>query len=454
MSNIYPPSAFDSAMPALAIASPGIDPDARLKGKLRAAVAGVTILVVGFGAAAALVPIGGAVIGAGEVTVASRVKRIAHPTGGVIAQIMVANGDHVVRGQPLIRLDDSVAGVDAAYSSLSLDQLLAQRARLEAERTGASTIAFPRELAARKDGAGQQVIADEQRLFALRRTEQASTRGQLAARAQQYRQEITGYRAQISALQTQQALIAPERRGVRALWEKDLVTIDRMNQLERTAADLTGNIAALHANIAQANARISEVSQQIGALGDTRQSDAGTQLAQVNAALNQQQVRNATARDQQQRTVLRAPVDGVVNKLTASTIGGVIRNAEPVLEIVPDHDRKVVEATISPTDIDQVRKGQPVRIRFSAFNSQTSPEVMGHVIFIAPERTVEVETQRSYYPVRIAIDPSGLARLKASSLALKPGMPAEIYIETGSRSMLSYLMKPLRDQLARAFRDN
>lgn len=428
------------------------DPDAHIAGKLRLAVILIAVLLVGGLIGGALIPIGGAVIGAGQIGVESRVKKISHPGGGTVAQILVENGQHVRKGQILIRLDDKVSGTDAQLASLSVDQMLALKARLEAERLGAPTVAFPDALLKRKDATAQRAMADEQRMFAIKRAEEAGLAGQLSARVGQYEQQITGYNAQIAALRQQGALIQPELQGVRQLYDKKLVTLNRLNQLERTAVDLNGSIGALTAQIAEARARISETREQLIQISQNRRSQSGDQLNQINAQLNQQQVRSVSAMDTQDRTLIRAPYDGVVEKLAVSTIGGVIRPADVIMEIVPDQDRMLVEGAISPADIDQVQTNQPARIRLTALSSTSTPEVQGKVVYVASERVTDPDGQRSYFPVRVAIDPASLA--KQTSVKLKAGMPADVYIETGSRSMLSYVTKPLRDQFARAFRDN
>lgn len=400
---------------------------------------------------AAFVPMGAAVIGMGSVGVESRVKRIAHPTGGVIAQILVANGERVKQGDLLLRLDDKVTGADAVYSSLTVEQLLAERARLEAERLGAAAIRWPTELSSAQTDSVRKAMADSQRLFSERRNEEIQLRGQLSARVAQHNQEIVGLQAQIGSLQRQRTLIEPERAAVKELWDKQLVTINRMNQLERTAADLEGNTAALQAQIAQARARISEISQQSIQLGDTRRIQAGTELAQINTALNQQRLRAIAATDQQDRSEITAPYSGTVEKIAFAAIGDVIRPAEPIMEIVPDQDEKVVEVAVSPEDIDQVRNGQTAYVRFTSYNRASTPELRGKVIYVATDRSDNAESKQSFYTVRVAIDQ---ADLKAQKLDLRSGMPAETHIETGSRSLLSYMFKPLRDQFARAFSDN
>ena len=428
------------------------DPERTIAARLRFSLVAIAVLVFGFGGAMVFVPIGGAVVGAGQVGVESRIKRVAHPTGGIISAIYVQNGDHVNKGDILMRLDSQVSGTQSALSSLTVDQLMAQRARLEAERLGAASIRFPSELLARIDIGARKAMADEEKLFRIRQSEQGGMRAQLSARVAQYRKQIDGYQAQIGALQKQAALIEPERASVKELWDKNLVTISRLNQIERTSVDLQGSIASLQAQIAQTAARITEANEQLIQLGETRRADAGTQLATTNGSLNQEQIRNVNATDLHERSVIRAPYSGTVDKVAFATIGDVVKPAETIMEVVPDRDRLLVEAMVSPSDIDQITSGQRARIRFSAFNSTATPEIAGKVAVVAPERTTDQETRQSYYAVRVAVDARDLARWP--ELKLRPGMPAEIYIETGSRSMLSYITKPLRDQFARAFRDN
>jgi HlyD family type I secretion membrane fusion protein len=398
-----------------------------------------------------VVPIGGAVIGEGQIGLESRVKRIAHPFGGVIAEIRVGNGEHVDKGQLLLRLDDQVTDADATYSSLTVDQLLAQKARLEAERLGAGSVQFPAELIAANTPSARKAMADERRLFDMRGVEERQLRTQLAARVVQLDQGIIGLRAQIDSMQQQKALIQPEREGVKQLWEKGLVTISRLNQMERTAAEMDGRIASLQSQIAQSRSQISETQERAVQLTQTRRVEAGSELARVMTALNEQQVRSVSAGDHQRRSDIRAPYAGTVEKIAFAAIGDVVRPAEPIMDIVPDADRMVVEASISPADIDQVRMGQTARVRFTTFNRADTPELYGKVSYVATDRSSNAEGNQSFFRVRIAVDQ---AQLKAERLDLRSGMPAEVHIHTGNRSMLSYITKPLRDQFARAFRDN
>lgn len=428
------------------------DPSVAMSRNMRWGLGGVIALAAGLLAAAAFVPITGAVVGYGEVSVASKIKKVAHPTGGVIAQVFVRDGDRVRRGQPLMRLDTTVAGVSASTSSQSLDQLLAARARLIAERDGLPAIVFPTGLAARGTPEAANAMLEETRLFRLRREARQGQQAQFVERINQANQQIAGLQAQVAASHKQAALIEPEREGVRELYRKNLVTVARMNQLERTAVELEGGTASLRAQIAQIRAQIAELRQSSIQLGQDARSQAATELAEVATKLGDQEVRYAAAGDTFDRAVLRAPSDGVVSDLAYGTIGGVVPAAQTIVSIVPDTDSMVVEAKISPTDIDNLHVGQAATLRFTAFNQQTTPQLEATLRRVAAERTTDERTGTSFYKVELAIAPGELRRL--NSLKLVPGMPVDAFVQTGDRSLLSYITKPLRDQFNRAFREN
>lgn len=432
---------------------PALEPQVSVRRKMRTAFIAIGLLLLALVLSATVVQIGGAVIGSGHVAVESKIKRIAHPTGGVIAEVLVRDGTRVKQGDVLMRLDTAVSGVSATLTGETVDQLMARKARLEAESQERPSILFPAELTSRGDSPDVRAAMEaETRAFRLRRAERVGTISQLNERIRQLDQQIRSYRAQANAVTAQSRLIQPEREGVRELWQEKLVTISRLNQLERTAVDLQGSAAALEANIAQIRARISETREQMISVGAAARSEAAVQLAEVNTMLNDQRMRRASAGDTFGRAVIRAPSDGVVDKLAFATIGGVVPPAQTILEIVPVKDDLTVEAQISPADIDRVRVGQAARIRFTAFSAQTTPEIPGKVTFVSAERTTDERTGVSFYRVEIEVDRAALQR--EADMQLVPGMPAETYIQTGNRSLLSYVFKPLRDQLARAFRDN
>jgi HlyD family secretion protein len=437
--------------PAQAAEDPIVDPKASLRRNMRVGLIVVGLLVFGLFATAALIDIRGAVIAFGQVSVESKVKKIAHPTGGVIAEIYVRDGARVKAGDVLMRLDNRVSGVSANVSGEGLDQLLAMRARLEAERDGRGGVAFPAALTQSRDPSARAAMSEEARLFRLRQQARIGMHQQLAERVRQLDQQIRGYQAQIAASQRQTELIAPELAGVRELWEKKLVTINKLNSLERTAVDLDANVASLGANIAQSRARVTEIRQQMIQVDQDARSQAGAELSEVIAKLADQQVRTVSTGDVFDKSVIRAPYDGVIDKLAFTTIGGVVPPAETIMEIVPDTDQLTVEAQISPADRDQLRIGQEAMLSFSAFNVQTTPQLEGRLVFISAETTLDERTGASFYKVRVDVDEQELKKL--GKLKLEPGMPVESFIQTEDRSLLSYLTKPLRDQLGRAFRD-
>ncbi len=348
----------------------------------------------------------------------------------MIAEIFVGDGDAVKEGALLMRLDTSVSAVDAEASTASLEQLRAQRARLTAELEGRGAVSFPTGLSA-------DAIAAEQRRFTLNRDELASLQAQLSERINQSRRQIDGFNVQIGALRKQQDLILPELAQLRELKAKGYVTIRRVNEMERTAIELEGSIGALQANIAQANAAIAQAQEQQVQVGQSARADASAELAQVNAAINDQTVASADAGDRLDRSAIRAPVAGVVDKLAFAAIGEVVRPAETIMEIVPQDDRLVFNGA--------------VRVRLSAFNQATTPELDGKVIFVSADPVSNPETGVRFFRVRVALTPA--SQKTANQLKLVSGMPGELLIETGSRSMLSYITKPLLDQFARAFRD-
>lgn len=438
-----PAHAFQPEAPS----DPGAD---RLRKRTRTTFMLIALLVFGGFGLAAILTVGGAVVGTGEVAVESSVKTLTHPTGGTLTAILVHDGDHVAKGQVLMRLDASVSSVGMQSASLGLGQLRARRARLEAERDGAPSILYPAELTASTDPKVQDAMVRESRLFALRRRERDGSVSLLRQRVHQYEDEVRSYQAQIVAIDQQIVLIEPELAGLRKLHDKQLVTINRLNEMERTAVQMRGSKAALESNIAEARARISEASEQMLNVDKQMRSEAATQLAEVVGLLNDQQVRLATASDTVDRSTIRAPQSGVVDKIAYATVGSAVPPNQPMLQIVPDRDNLMVEARIRPQDVDQVHIGQKARVTFSGLNRQTTPDIPGTLTFVAPDLITDQHTGQTYYRVKVRLDADAMA--KAPQVVLKAGMPAEVFVETGDRSILSYLFKPLFDQIRYSMR--
>lgn len=414
------------------------DPQTTIRRHLRLAIVLIGFLVVGVGGLAAVTGISGAVMGPGRVVVASDVKTIQHPTGGVVTEIRVDDGGRVRAGDVLLALDPTIASANATIVGTAVDQLTARQARLEAERDS-RPLRFPESLQSRSaDPNVAGVMTDERRLYRLR----AEAR---AGQKQQSLEEIRGFGDQAEAKRQQTDLIEQELVGVRKLYARELVPLTRLNALEREAAALRGDVAQLEASIAGARGRIIQIDQ------DAR-SDAGRELTDVQGRLAELTQRKVTADQEYSRILIRAPQDGVVDKLTVHTIGAVIAPGATILTIVPTQDKLGVEAKIRPSDVDRVKAGQTAMLRFSAFNLRSTPELKGSVDRVSAEVHAEDRTGATYYLAHVTIPPDQLARL--GGLTLVPGMPVETFIQTGRRSMLSYLIKPLTDQFNRAFRED
>jgi HlyD family secretion protein len=412
----------------------------------------VALLVGGAGVWAGTVDISGAIISHGAVVVETSEKKVQHPTGGVVGKIFVRDGDHVQAGDILVELSDTVARASLAYVTKNLDELYARKSRLEAERDGSERMTLLPELVARmSDPEIVATVTSEQRLFDLRRIEVSGNKARLRERIEQLGKQIDGYSAQESAKAREISLINDELVDIRSLVEMKLTLKSKLTEYEREATRIEGERAQLASSMAQAKGAIAEVELQILQLDKEFASETGSELRDVEAKIAEFEERKVTAEDQLSRIDIRAPASGTVHQSSVHTVGGVVAPGEPIMLIVPDTDRLTVEVKAAPQDIDQLLIGQRAFLRFSAFNTRTTPETEGVVSMISADVTRDQHTNEAYYVVRIAPDPQDLKKLGA--LSLVPGMPVEAFIKTGDRRVISYLMKPLTDQIMRAFRD-
>jgi HlyD family secretion protein len=419
---------------------------------MRLGLIAVALLVGGVGGWASLTRISGAVIASGVLVVDSHVKDVQHSTGGIVGEIAVRDGDRVKRGALLVRLDPTMPAANLAVVTKALDQLSAREARLEAERQGADAIAFPKDLLDRRaDPAITEIIAGEQQVFETRRAARSGQKSQLQERILQLQKEIGGDTAQADAKSQEIALVEEELGSIRALWKKRLISIDRLTAMERESARLDGERGQLTAALAQAQGKIAEINLQIIQIDLELSTDVNKDLREIDSKVGELTERKIAAEDQLRRIDIRAPQDGVVQQSIAHTIGGVITPGQTIMQIVPDSDSLTVEAKIAPSDIDQLWVGQPAALRFSAFNQRTTPQINGTVERTSPDTTTDQRTGISYYTVRISTTTSEVARL--GEVKLVPGMPVESFIKTADRTVISYLVKPLQDQISRAFRE-
>ena len=315
-------------------------------------------LVGGLGGWAAVTELSGAVVAPGAVVVDSHVKKVQHPTGGVVGEILARDGDRVRLGDVVVRLDETVARASLAMVSKSLDELAARQSRLEAERDGAEQIAFPVAFNSRlQEPELASLIRGEINVFQDRREARAGQKAQLQERIAQLQEQIDGLKLQASAKGDEIQLIQDELGGVEQLWKKNLVPITRVTALKREETRLRGERGQLISNIAQAKGRISETSLQILQIDQDLRSEVSKELREVQAKAAEFVERRTTAEDQLRRIDIRAPQDGFVHQSVVHTVGGVINAGEPLMMVVPEADELSIEVKVSPQDIDQLRPG-------------------------------------------------------------------------------------------------
>ena len=420
----------------------------------------IATLLGGIGVWAASVDLAGAVLASGSVVVDSSVKKVQHPTGGVVGAIYVKEGQHVAAGDVLIRLDETVTRANLQMVTKLLDEIAVRQARLKAEQGNLAEITFPEAvLARRSEPVLAEIMASETALFESRREAREGLRSQLRERIAQLREEIEGLTAQQAARRQELKFAQAELDGLEELEGKNLVSTPRITAARRAVAQLEGDIAQVAAATAQAKGRIAEIDLQILQLDQDLKTEVGKELRDQQSREAELSERRVAAEDQLKRIEIRAPQSGTVHQLAVHTVGGVITPSEPVMLIVPDADRLVIDAKVAPQDIDQVKIGQTAHVRFSAFNQRTTPDVTASVTRVSADLMIEQarpgepapQGGAPYYSVRLTLTEEGQKEL--AGLKLIPGMPAEVHITTGDRTALTYFTKPLADQFARAFRE-
>jgi membrane fusion protein, type I secretion system len=420
-------------------------------------VALIILLVGGVGGWATTAQLAGAVIAPGTIVVETNVKKVQHPTGGVVGEILVKEGSEVEEGNVVLRLDDTVTRSTLGVVRSQLDELMAREARLLAERDDASAIVFPAQLTGRGDDASATMaMAGEEKLFESRKTARTGQRAQLRERITQTNEEIRGLSAQQTAKEAELDLIAQELVGVALLYSKNLVSISRYTQLQRDQTRLQGERGKLIAEIARARGKISEIELQIIQLDQDFRTEVLKDLREAQGKIAELKERVTAAEDQLKRVDLRSPQTGIVHQLMVHTVGGVIGNGETIMQIVPRADELVVEAKVAPSDIDQVGAGSTAVVRIMAGNQRITPQITGVLTRVSADLAREqqqnsTQPAQAYYTVRIALSPQEVTRLK--DIRLLPGMPAEVFIQTHERTPLQYLLKPLQEQMARTFRE-
>jgi len=422
--------------------------DNELKAASRVLIASVAVA----GSWATLVPLSAAVVLPGTLVVQSSVKKIQHPTGGVVAEIPVRDGMHIASGALLARLDETQAQASQQVIANQLDQVRARLARLIGERDGLNEMQLPKQLAERlNDIAVAHLVASETSLFKARAAEREGKKELYQSNIHQFEKQIDGLEAEIKSKSSQIDLIAKELGGVQELFAKGLVPLTRMTTLQRESARLEGERAQLTATIAETKSKIGQTQLQIVQIDQNFRADVMKDLRESQDKEAELTERNVAANDQLRRIDIRAPTAGVIHQLAVHTIGGVVRPGDVIMEIVPDSDDLEIEARLPPNEIDQVRVGQPANVRFSTLDRQTMPQAKGTVTYVSADLSHDQQTNTGFYTVRIDL-PNG-ERHHLNGLTLVSGMPVEVFLQTGSRTMMGYLFKPITDQFHRMFNE-
>jgi HlyD family secretion protein len=418
-----------------------------------AGVAMIALFAGTIGLWAATSTLSGAVVAGGQFVVDNSVKKIQHSTGGIVGELRVKEGERVKEGDLLVRLDETLTRANLQVVAKQLDEYLGRQARLEAERDSASQIQMPVEFANRlNDPAVQKIVSSERTLFEARRGARDAQKDQLKKRMGQSQDEITGLRAQQNAKAREAELIVEELKGVRELYQKNLVQLPRLNALERDAASIEGQRGQLIAAVAQAESRIAETEFQVIQIDEQMRAEAMQELREMQGKVAEYTERKVAAEDQLKRIDIRAPSDGYVHQLNVHTIGGVISPAEPVMLIVPTNDKLQLEARVMPNEIDQVKFGQKATVKVHASNARMIPDLHGSVSRISADVTRDQQTGMSYYTIRVDLPANEIKRLE--NLHLIAGMQAEVFVEVNERTPFEYFFKPMQEQIARAFREH
>ncbi|PQV55698.1 HlyD family secretion protein [Defluviimonas denitrificans] len=414
----------------------------------------LVLLVGGFGLWSTTTKIAGAVVSPGRVEVEQNRQVVQHPDGGVVEAIFVKNGDLVAAGDPLIQLDGTLLQSELTIVEGQFFEILARRGRLEAERDDADHLTFPAELTEAAAGRPKitALMAGQEKLFAARQETTANEIDQLGKRRAQIVNQIEGIGAQRRSTADQLALIGQELDDLKSLLDRGLTQAGRVLALQREKARLDGVAGELDAARAEAEGKVTEIDIEILNRGSTRREEANTQLRDLGYRELELAERRRSLTEQIDRLDIRAPVSGVVHALQVTTPRSVIRAAEPVLYIIPQDRPFVIAAQVSPIHVDEVAIGQDVALRFAAFDSRTTPELFGQVRQISADALTDEASRAAYYRAEIVLDEGEMAKL--GGRAIIPGMPVEVFIRTGERTPLAYLLKPLSEYFNRAFRES
>ena len=409
-------------------------------------------LAGGLGTAAALVEISGAVIAPGNIVVETNLKRVQHQEGGIVEAIHVREGQSVESGDLLVQLDGTISKANLTVVTTRLRELQAQEARLMAERDGQETLIVPEALAdLRADPAVAAILQGQRSLLDARRASRAGRSAQLNEQIKQFREQITGLTSQRTAKAEEIELVTKELSDLSSLVEKRLIQQSRITALKRDEARLKGEHGGFTSQIAQVEQSISERKIQILQIDEEMRAEVVEQLPEVRGEIAQLIEQRVAALEELRRLEIRAPSAGYVHQLAVHTVGGVVAAGEDLMQIVPHEDVLVVEARVAPNDIDQLGPAQEAVVRFPGLDQRTTPELSARILTVSADLIEDPMDGTRYYEARLALAEEEIAKLGDTRLV--PGMPVEAFVQTGDRTILSFLLKPLSDHLAHAFRE-
>lgn len=414
---------------------------------------GLTIffLVFGlFGVWAAVAPLNGAAQAVGTVTVRSYKKVVQHLEGGIVGDILVQDGDHVEAGDPLLILDNTQPLAQLEIINGQYIAAKAREARFIAERDQLESVSLPEELDSTSPMVQEEFYAQSQ-IFNARKEARLGEIEVLEQRIQQLESQLIGLRGLKTSKEQLASSYSDELSDVSELLSQGFSDKNRLRELERNQARLEGEAAELTASIASTEMQIGETRMQILQLNREFRNEVVQSLSETQTNLNDIRERRNALQDIVTRTVVRAPVEGIVNGMQIHTIGGVIGPGTQIADIVPQSDELIVDARVSPIDIDRVAIGQEATVRFSTFGSSV-PTITGEVLNLSADSFLDEATGLSYYRARVEVTEEGMEEL--GDLTLLPGMPAEVFIATGSRTFLQYLFKPFSNAIARSFNED
>jgi membrane fusion protein, protease secretion system len=421
----------------------------------KAARLGLWVLAIGLGGFllwAVFAPLDEGVPSTGQVAIDTKRKAVQHASGGIVKEVLVHEGDHVKEGQLLMRLDEAVARANYESMRQQYLQLRAQQGRLVAEQTGAATIAFHPDLqAAKQDPLIQQQVFNQEQLFQSRGASLRADLQSIQESIEGQKSLIRSYQSMLTSRRSQMALVEEELKSTRGLVAEGYVPRTRQLELERMIADTNTSLAEILGNIERAQRGVSELQQRYIVRQQDYRKEVETQLADVNRDVQSDETKLRSLKDDLARIDIKSPAPGQVVGLATQTVGGVIQGGQKIMDIVPDDEPLLLETRIPPHLVDRIHAGLPVDVRFNSFANSPQLVVEGKVISVSADLLTDQPTNQSYYLARVRLTPDGVKKL--GNRVLQPGMPVDVVLKTGERSMLTYLLHPLVKRMAASLKE-